>query len=75
MRRLRAERRWTQEEAAYRCDLHTVAYQRIEAGRVNASLKTLSRVAMGFSVNIADLFPASRDAVPAPQKENENGAP
>lgn len=54
--RIRAEKGWTQEEAAHRAGMSTRLYQRIEGGDTNASLVTLARLVDGFSASIVDLF-------------------
>ena len=56
VKRLRSERRWTQEELAARigCARNTIA--RIESGNRRPSLALLERLARALKVEIADLF-------------------
>ena len=65
LRRLRLARGWTQEEAARRCgDMATQYLQLIEREGVNVTVSTLSRLAQGFGVDIADLLAASEPLPP-----------
>lgn len=54
--RLRAERGWTQEEAAARCDISTRLFQRLEGRENNATFTTLARVATGLKVDVVELL-------------------
>lgn len=65
LRRLRLARGWTQEEAARRCgDMAAQYLQLIEREGVNVTVSTLSRLAQGFGVDIADLLAASEPLPP-----------
>lgn len=46
----------TQEEAAHRMGLVPRHLQKIEAGTVNVTLRTLLRIATAYLVDITDLF-------------------
>ena len=56
VRRWRMARGWTQEEAAFRCELGVRQFQGIEAAETNLTLVTLGRLAMGFDIDGAQLF-------------------
>ena len=62
VREARLDRAWTQEEAAERVGIDVRALQRIEAGRVNVTLRTVFRLARVFGTPAAALFapPTSR---------------
>lgn len=56
VRRLRDAREWTQEEAAFQCDdLAAPLLRRIELAATNVTALTLSRLAEGFGVDVAEL--------------------
>ena len=67
VRRLRAERRWTQEEAAHRSEMATPLFQRIEAGATNTTLVTLARLCAGFGVEPDRLFKRCEELRPRPR--------
>jgi len=46
----------TQEEAAQACHIAPRHYQKLEAGEVNITLRTLVRVAEAFRCEVKDLF-------------------
>ena len=58
-RRLRAERRWSQEGLADQCGLHRTYIGAIERGEHNITLETLERIAAALGVALTDLL---RDA-------------
>ncbi|MGZ3457362.1 MAG: helix-turn-helix domain-containing protein [Archangium sp.] len=60
VRRLRAERGWTQEEAAHRCGMTTRLLQSVEGEDVNATFTTLARLCEGFEVDVVQLFQPPR---------------
>ncbi len=57
VRELREKRGWTLERAAEAMDLDLKHLQKVEAGKLNVTLVTLVRIAEGFSVPLATLFP------------------
>lgn len=58
--RLRAE--LSQEAAASRAEIDTKRWQRLEAGKVNATVRTLTRAAHAIGVSVWELLRAERPA-------------
>ena len=56
IRRRRVELAISQEEAAHRIGVATRHYQKLEAGTVNVTLKTLVNVSIGLGISLAELF-------------------
>jgi transcriptional regulator with XRE-family HTH domain len=56
VRRIRAEQRINQEEAAERCGLHRTYYSGVERGVRNISLVNIEKVAKGLRKNLPELF-------------------
>ena len=55
--RLRTAKKWSQDEAAERCDISLQqTCQQIEAAKVNVTMFTLSKLATGFGVELRDLL-------------------
>lgn len=55
IRELRRERRLTVQELAYRCDMERSNLSRIEAGRVNLTLKTLCAICNALGVALREV--------------------
>lgn len=55
IRRLRLQRRWSQEQLAERAGKNHKHIGQIERGEVNVSLDTLTAIAGGLSASIGDL--------------------
>ena len=53
---MRKERRMTQVELAYRCDIEKTNMNRIEAGNTNPTALMLRKIADGLGVGLAELF-------------------
>jgi transcriptional regulator with XRE-family HTH domain len=51
LRSLRAERGWTQEEAADRCSMTTRYFQALEGSEKNFTATTVARLSRGFGVD------------------------
>lgn len=65
LRRLRAAKGWTQEEAAFRCDnMSAPLLRRIELAATNITAVTLSRLAEGFAVDPTALVAAVTEPPP-----------
>lgn len=60
LRRLRADQRVTQDALGRASDLHGRHVQKLEAGEVNVSLRTLSRLAEGLCVEVVELLQLER---------------
>ena len=56
VRRVRADRGWTQEEAAHRCGMSTRLFQNAEAGDANLTFTTIARLCDGLDVDVSALF-------------------
>lgn len=56
IRRIRAEQKINQEEAAERCGLHRTYYSGIERGVRNVSLVNIEKVAKGLRTSLPELF-------------------
>lgn len=56
VRALRYERGWTLEQTAEKMDIDLAHLQRIEAGTLNVTILTLTRMAQGFGVAMWALF-------------------
>jgi len=56
IRRLRESRGWSQDEFAYRCELHRTHVGGIERGERNVGLLNLHRIASALGLSLAELF-------------------
>ncbi|WP_343715575.1 XRE family transcriptional regulator [Inquilinus sp.] len=56
MRRLRADRGWTLEEAAGRTGLSRSALSKIERGEMSPTFQAMQKLARGFGIELAGLF-------------------
>lgn len=56
IRRIREERRFSQEKLAALADLHRAYVGQIERGEKNIGLKNLQKIAKALNVNIRDLL-------------------
>lgn len=56
VRALRKERGLTQVELAFRCNMEPSNLNRIEAGRTNPTVRSLTLVANGLGIKLSDLF-------------------
>jgi transcriptional regulator with XRE-family HTH domain len=75
VRQLRMSRRWTLEVAAEQMGLDIKHLQKVEAGTVNVTLVTLSRIAKGLGVGVGDLFEPAPKPPPKPPAPNPVPAP
>ena len=57
VRRLRMQRRMTQEQLAEHCDLNTRTVQKIEAGQLNIVVTTLKRIQLALGCAWTKLLP------------------
>lgn len=57
VRKLREGQGLTLEEAAHRAQMHWRHWQKVEAGTVNATLRTLARLSTALGVSPRDLLP------------------
>ena len=56
IRRIRAEQKINQEEAAERCGVHRTYYSGVERGVRNISLVNIEKIAKGLRTSLPDLF-------------------
>lgn len=70
VRRQRAERRWTLDQAAARLGLSRRSLVQIEAGAANPSLSTLLAIAAGYDIALADLMDGSARPIIQVQADN-----
>jgi transcriptional regulator with XRE-family HTH domain len=56
IRKLRSERQWSQEELAYRTDLHRTYISHIENGKREISVETMCKIAKGFDITPSELM-------------------
>ena len=56
IRRIRADQKINQEEAAERCGLHRTYYSGIERGVRNVSLVNIEKIAKGLRKSLPELF-------------------
>lgn len=56
MRRLRAERQWTQEELAFRGGIDRSFLAHVERSARNVSLDVIERIAIALGVSLQELF-------------------
>lgn len=60
LKRRRAHLKLTQEEAADRCGVAVRHYQKLEAGQVNLTLRTLVRVSVAMKIDLFRPFETPR---------------
>jgi transcriptional regulator with XRE-family HTH domain len=56
VRRIRQEKKLTLEDVAHRAQMHWRHWQKVEAGEVNATLRTLARLSTALGVEPANLL-------------------
>jgi len=56
LRRLRHERKWSQEDCAEKCGLHRTYIGAVERGERNITLATLDNIAAAFGVSAVELL-------------------
>ncbi len=60
VQRLRRGRKLSQEELAYRADVHQTYLSGVEGGKRNPSIGVLGRIATALGVDVEELFRRSR---------------
>lgn len=61
VQRLRAARKWTQDQAAeHACDMDTVQYRMVETQRANVTATTMARLCVAFKVDVVELLAPAR---------------
>ena len=56
VKRLRLQRKWSQEDCAEKCDLHRTYIGAVERGERNITLATLDTIADAFDVSPLELL-------------------
>jgi len=56
LKAVRLEKGLTQESLAYAADVELSQIHRLEAGKTNATLSTITSVAKGLDMSLSDLF-------------------
>ena len=56
VKRLRLQRKWSQEDCAEKCDLHRTYIGAVERGERNITLATLDTIAYAFGISPVDLL-------------------
>ena len=56
LKRLRLQRKWSQEECAEKCGLHRTYIGAVERGERNITLATLDTIAAAFGVSSVELL-------------------
>ena len=56
LRRLRAERDWSQEDLAFECQLHRTFVAHVERQARNISLDNIERLAVALGVRVPELL-------------------
>lgn len=57
IRQFREEKRWSQEEFAFQCDLHRTYVGDVERGERNIAILNLRKMARSLGLKVHDLFP------------------
>lgn len=56
IKKIRASKNMTQNKLALECDLEKASLSRIEAGKVNTTVKTLDKISDALDVDVSELF-------------------
>ena len=61
IKQLRNKMGISQEELAFRCDLHRTYISSVELGKRNVSIRNIEKIALALNVGIIELFKKSED--------------
>ena len=61
IKQLRNKMGISQEELAFRCDLHRTYISSVELGKRNVSVRNIEKIALALNVEIIELFKKSED--------------
>jgi transcriptional regulator with XRE-family HTH domain len=61
IKQLRNKMGISQEELAFRCDLHRTYISSVELGKRNVSIRNIEKIALALNVEIIELFKKSED--------------
>lgn len=56
IRNLRKERNWTQEELAYRANIHRSHLGEIERGETSVTVESVAKIANALEITVEDIF-------------------
>jgi len=56
IRKLRQQKKISQEELSFKCDLHRTYISDIERGTRNVSLKNIEIISLALGISISDIF-------------------
>jgi transcriptional regulator with XRE-family HTH domain len=56
MKRIRAEKCWSQEDLALEAELHRTFVAHVESGRRNISLDNIQKIAVALGVSVGELL-------------------
>lgn len=56
IKKIRASKNMTQNRLALECDLEKASLSRIEAGKVNTTVKTLDKISDALDIEVSELF-------------------
>lgn len=75
VQRLRRKRGWTQEDLADKVELSARYVRRLESGEVDATLRTIARVATKLGVTVAAMLRVARLPEPKPGRPRTRRTP
>ncbi|MGM0934047.1 MAG: helix-turn-helix domain-containing protein [Bacteroidota bacterium] len=56
IKQIRTEKGVSQEELAFRCDLHRTYISSVELGKRNVSIRNIEKIALALDVELIELF-------------------
>ncbi|WP_031542559.1 helix-turn-helix domain-containing protein [Mesoplasma photuris] len=56
MKRIRLEKKMSQEDLSFAADLHRNYISDVECGRRNVSLQAIAKIAAGLEIEVSELF-------------------
>jgi transcriptional regulator with XRE-family HTH domain len=56
IQKLRRQENWSQEDLAFKAELHRTYISHLEGGKRQISLETVSKIAKGFGISMSELL-------------------